>query len=59
LYRSRGSICELLDDFNVCEDEEYFTKVQLDDIRVQAIRVQKLINGYIKYLKDRPVKDEM
>jgi len=58
LYRSRGSVCELLDDFNVCEDEKYFTKVQLDDIRVQAMRVQQLINGYIRYLKSRPAKDE-
>ena len=58
LYRSRGSLCELLDDFNVCEDEKYFTKIQLDDIRVQAVHVQKLINGYIKYLKNQPAKDE-
>jgi len=48
----------LLDDFNVCEDEKYFTKIQLDDIRVQAVHVQKLINGYIKYLKNQPAKDE-
>jgi len=58
LYRSRGSVCELLNDFNVCEDERYFKKVQLDDIRVQAVHVQKLINGYIKYLKKQPAKDE-
>ena len=58
LYRSRGSVCELLDDFSVCEDEKYFTKIQLDDIRAQAVLVQKLINGYIKYLKGRPAKDD-
>ena len=59
LYRSRGSVCELMDDFNICEDEKYFTKVQVDDIRAQAVLVQKLINGYIKYLKNRPVKGDV
>ena len=50
LYRSRGSVCELQDDFNTCEDEEYFKKEHLDDLREQAVSVLKLINGYIAYL---------
>jgi four helix bundle protein len=45
LYRSRGSVNELMDDFNVCEDENYFKKEHLDDIRQQAKRVIQLING--------------
>ena len=53
LYRSRGSVCELQDDFNTCEDEAYFKKEHLDDIREQAEKVLKLINGYIAYLKGR------
>jgi len=50
LYRSRGSLQELCDDLNMCEDEDYFPKVQLDDLRKDAERVAMLINGYIGYL---------
>ena len=45
-----GSVCELQDDFNTCEDEQYFEKPHLDDIRLQAVKVIKLINGYVAYL---------
>ncbi|HUS46978.1 MAG TPA: four helix bundle protein [Phycisphaerae bacterium] len=53
LYRSRGSVCELRDDLNVCEDEGYFLKEHLDDLRRQAETVVKLLNGYINYLRRR------
>lgn len=53
LYRSRGSICELQDDFNACEDEGYFKKEHLDDLRKDSVSVIKLINGYIRYLEKR------
>ena len=53
LYRSRGSVNELLDDLNACEDESYFKKKHLDDLREHAVRVVKLINGYIAYLRRR------
>jgi four helix bundle protein len=53
LYRSRGSTNELIDDFGACEDEQYFSKEHLDDLREQAVRVVKLINGYIAYLRRR------
>ena len=53
LYRSRGSVCELQDDFSACEDEGYFKQEHLDDIRSQAVKVAKLLNGYIAYLRNR------
>ncbi len=53
LYRSRGSVCELQDDFNVCEDEAYFKKEYLDNLRQDSVSVIKLINGYIRYLDKR------
>ncbi|MCE5325793.1 MAG: four helix bundle protein [Planctomycetaceae bacterium] len=58
LFRSRGSVCELQDDFNTCEDEEYFEKKHLDDIRAHSVRVSKLLNGYIRYLADRAEEAE-
>jgi four helix bundle protein len=53
LYRSRGSVCELQDDFNACEDEGYFKTEHLDDIRKQAVAVVRLLNGYAAYLNSR------
>jgi four helix bundle protein len=59
LYRSRGSVNELMDDFNVCEDENYFKREHLDDIRQQAKRVIQLINGYIAHLRRRLAQEAM
>ena len=53
LYRSRGSVNELLDDLTACEDEAYFEQKHLDDLREHAVRVAKLINGYVAYLRRR------
>lgn len=53
LYRSRGSVCELIDDLNACEDEKYFKVEHLQDLRQDAERVLMLINGYIAYLRKR------
>jgi hypothetical protein len=47
----------LQDDFNTCEDEEYFKKEHLDDLRKQAEKVLKLINGYIAYLARRLARE--
>jgi four helix bundle protein len=58
LRRSRGSACELLDDLNTCEDEEYFRKEHLDDLREDIRSVIRLINGYIAYLKKREAKSD-
>ena len=56
LHRSRGSVMELQDDFNTCEDEGYFKKDHLDDIRADAVRVLQLLNGYIRHLEAKPDK---
>ncbi|MGC9454744.1 MAG: four helix bundle protein [Phycisphaerae bacterium] len=53
LYRSRGSVNELMDDINTCMDEGYFQPEHLADLQKQAVSVVKLINGYIGYLRGR------
>jgi len=53
LYRARGSVQEMQDDLNTCEDQGYFEKEHLEDLREDSIRVAKLINGYIRYLKSK------
>ncbi len=58
LYRSRGSVNELLDDINCCEDEGYFKAEHLQDLRQHAESVARLINGYIAYLRRRQKQAE-
>ena len=53
LLRSRGSLDELLDDINTCQDEEYFKIEHLQDIKANIELVRKLISGYIRHLRKR------
>ena len=53
LYRSRGSVNELLDDVGACEDEGYFRPEHLDDLRSHAKTVLRLLNGYITHLRGK------
>ncbi len=53
LFQARGSLQELIDDLNVCEDEQYLSKSEVVDLKDQAKEVQRLISGYARYLRDR------
>jgi four helix bundle protein len=50
---SRGSLQELVDDLNVCDDENYLEGDEVAELKVEAWRVLGLINGYLCYLRDR------
>ena len=54
---SRGSLMELIDDLNACIDEKYFVKDYLVELKVEGYIVNKMINGYISYLKKRKSGD--
>jgi four helix bundle protein len=51
--QSRGSLVELLDDLNVCQDEDYLSVAEIVELKKQAKEVQCLINGYIRFLRSR------
>jgi four helix bundle protein len=51
--QARGSLAELVDDLNVCEDEHYLSTNELADLKELAREVQRLINGYIRFLRNR------
>lgn len=53
VLQARGSLCELLDDLNVCEDENYLPHTEIVQLKQQGWHVLKLINGYLRYLRDR------
>ena len=54
---SRGSLMELIDDLNTCIDEEYFPVAYLEGLKIEGYRVNKILNGYIGYLKRRRDED--
>jgi four helix bundle protein len=50
---SRGSLEELVDDLNVCLDENYLSSGEVAKLKEQACGVLILINGYLRYLRSR------
>jgi four helix bundle protein len=53
LLQARGSLEELIDDLNICLDEQYLTPSEIKDLKQFASRVHNLINGYGRYLRLR------
>jgi four helix bundle protein len=51
--QSRGSLAELVDDLNVCQDEDYLPAVEIAELKERAKEVQRLLNGYIRFLRAR------
>jgi four helix bundle protein len=49
----RGSLEELVDDLNVCIDENYLSDDEVMKLKGQARGVLLLINGYLRYLRER------
>jgi four helix bundle protein len=55
--QSRGSLSELMDDLNICTDENYFPEPYLNELKQHAYEINKQLNGYISYLKRRKEQD--
>src|SRR5437588_3348656 len=54
---ARGSLQELVDDLNVCDDEKYLQNDEVAELKEKAWSVLGLINGYLRYLRDRKADD--
>ncbi len=50
---SRGSLEELVDNLNVCSDENYLPPNEVVVLKNKGWQVLKLTNGYLRYLRDR------
>jgi four helix bundle protein len=50
---SRGSLEELVDDLNVCLDENYLSGEETEKLKEQSRRLLILINGYLRHLRSR------
>src|SRR5438132_9365100 len=53
VLQARGSLQELIDDLNVCEDEAYLPLTEIANLKHRGWHVLKLINGYLRFLRDR------
>ena len=53
MLQSRGSLEELQDDLNICEDEKYLPAPEISKLKEDAWQVHKILNGYIRYLRGR------
>jgi len=51
--QSRGSLEELIDDLNACQDEQYVATEQIASLKAEGWRVRQLIDGYIRYLRQQ------
>jgi four helix bundle protein len=49
MRQSRGSLQELIDDLNVCADEQYLPVEEIASLREDGWRVRQLIDGYVRY----------
>lgn len=50
---ARGSLEELVDDLNVCLDENYLPEQEITRLKDGGWHVLKLINGWLRYLRDQ------
>jgi len=53
MLQARGSLEELLDDLNICTDENYLPAEEIEKLKPEGWRVHKLIKGYIRFLRRR------
>lgn len=51
LLQARGSLQELMDDLNVCQDENYLPATDVGKLKGDGSRVAQLLGGYIRYLR--------
>ncbi len=59
MLQARGSLQELFDDLNLCEDENYLPPQEIAKIRTDGVRVMKLLKGYIRFLRERKVGEQL
>ena len=52
MLQARGSLQELIDDLNVCEDEKYLPAAEVAQRKQPGWHVLKLLNGYLRWLRD-------
>jgi four helix bundle protein len=50
---ARGSLEELIDDLNTCEDETYLKPPEASSLRQEAWQIHRVMAGYLRFLRGR------
>ena len=53
LLQARGSLSELVDDLNVCLDENYLPAAEIETLKSHGWRTLNVINGYGRFLRQK------
>jgi len=53
LLQARGSLQELIDDLNVCLDENYLPAAEIETLKSLGWRTLNVINGYGRFLRKK------
>ena len=53
LLQARGSLEELIDDLNVCVDENYLPAAEIETLKSLGWRALNVINGYGRFLRQK------
>src|SRR5437867_9733077 len=53
LLQARGSLEELIDDLNVCLDENYLPAAEIETLKSHGWRTLNVINGYGRFLRQK------
>src|SRR6266542_4179037 len=53
LLQARGSLEELIDDLNVCLDENYLPAAEIETLKSLGWRTLNVINGYGRFLRQK------
>lgn len=56
MLQARGSLEELLDDLNVCQDEGYLPPSDVSVLKEQGWCAHKVLNGYVRFLRKRTLE---
>ena len=49
--QAHGSLEELIDDLNICQDENYLPASEISSLKDDGWRARRLIDGYNRYLR--------
>lgn len=55
--KARGSLSETLDHLTVALDRDFMDKNQFDELRKKVLSLKRLLNGYIRYIKNLEKED--
>ena len=58
LRMARGELVEVMDHFTVALDEGYVSSEKFEEMVTKAQEVERMLNGYIRYLQTQKEKDD-